>query len=187
MSEVPPLPGRVLSMDQIRTGLSDLAENGEGAQRTQAYRMLMSMSNAEAVLPDPMSDGEIVERATRILRGIGVRRARIAFLQAFPRRPSTKAFSKQALSIEELRIDTSDLPRTLKAFYKRYPEAKRPGFPKGYPVGRGMLDQQAFIKEASVKIEVDRARARLIDTEMELSEGPDDREEITPQGQTPAD
>ena len=187
MSEAPRVSS-IVTVDEALAALSAIArDESAGADRMRALHLLMKTSTGEVVLPDPMTRGERIDRAARILRGLGVKDGRMAYLKAFPRRLSANSLSKHPMSSEELRIDTANLPRTLKQFYKRYPEAKRPGFPKGYPVGKGMLEQQAFIKEASVKIEVDRARARLVDTEMQLSEGPDDREEVTPQDQTPAD
>jgi len=184
MSEVPrgTPASKVLTLEEIRLGLSDLAENGEGAQRTQAYRMLMSMSGTEAVLPAPMTVSDIVARLVRINRGAGQKLCRIAYVRAFPRRTSQSTILKEALNdgdVEIAGIDTTNLPRTLKKFYQRYPEIKRHGFPKGYPVGKGIPEQQAWIRKASVRIELDKVEARKAEAAMSLERARDGETEAT--------
>ena len=167
---------KVVTVDEALAALSTIArDESAGGDRIRALNLLMKMSSTETALPPPLGEGELIDRLIRILRGVGKRRSRIAYMRAFPRRAQGP---EDNLTVDEAGIDTSKLPRSLKLFYRRYPEVKRPGFPKGYPVAKGLFEQQEWIKRASIKLELDRIQAKQIDALMELeapTDGTDDK------------
>lgn len=172
MTEVPrEISPKVLTLDDIRAGLSELAINGEGAQRTQAYRILMSMSGGESALPDPLATGDIVKRMERLMRGAGIKLTRAAMIRAFPQRHSARNVQRELVIDEELQIgDVNKFPRTIKAFYKRYPEIRANGFPKGWPLKGSLVDKKEFLIRESLKIERSRVAAKKAEATLELQE-----------------
>jgi hypothetical protein len=161
---------KVLSMEDIRAGLSELAQNGEGAQRTQAYRILMSMSGGDTALPDPLSTAEAIQRMRRLMRGFGLKMSRIAFIQEFPRVDGLRKLKYEDLSVEEMDVDPDSLPHNLATFRKRYPETVAKGTPKGYPKNGGMEEIKAWCRREAIKIEHDRFKAMRAETQISLEE-----------------
>src|SRR6185369_10728471 len=98
---------KILSMDDIRRGLSEMAETGEGAQRAQAYRMLMNMESATVTLPTPMTVEEELERVTRFMKALGKEKCQVGWRRAFP------ATSKEIDDTDKFSFD--DLPPQLKS------------------------------------------------------------------------
>lgn len=73
-----------LSLDEIQQLLTDIARNGEGADKFRALKMIATMNSAQAALPDPVSDADIVGRLVRLLKAAGYARATKAMSDAFP-------------------------------------------------------------------------------------------------------
>ena len=148
-------------MDDIKAGLSDMAENGEGAQRAQAYRMLMNMESATVTLPPPMSYEEEIERLTRLCKAVGKEKLQAAWRRAFP---STKQEVDDAdeLSIHDMPPHirfTAEHVTTLKKLYDMAPEIKpKGGVPKGFPWGRGKALQCKWCQHQAALILLDRWR-----------------------------
>jgi hypothetical protein len=151
--------GRILSMDDILAGLSDLAENGDGGQRVQAYRMLTSMNQTQASLPDPKPDIDMIARLSRLMKAAGHNLSQLAYKHAFP---FSKGNAYDAPKITEtqanLKLDYTKLPKTLRQYYKMFPEVKHRGTPKGWPGRRGPEVQVEWLRQKSVQILVDRAQ-----------------------------
>jgi hypothetical protein len=168
-------PGRenskVLTLDDLRELLSDMARDGDGAQRTQAARLLMSMSGSgDSALPDPLTTAEAVERLMRLMRGFGQKLSRIAFIRAFPRRDGLRKLRYEDLMPEEMGVNPETLPATLKSLRKRYPETVAKGTPKGYPRNAGMEEIKKWCQNAAMKIETDRMKAMRAETQASLEE-----------------
>lgn len=162
---------RIPSLDEIKADLAELAQNGEGAQRTQAYRLLLSMGTRDAVLPDPMNDDEREDRMARLMRGIGVISTRRAYLRAFPKRASVEHVMKQVGDTAlDIGIPIDQWPKTLRQLYKRCPELKpRGGFPKGYPINDGLLAQQDWVRKMFYKYHVEKNRPDKEEALVELT------------------
>lgn len=150
-----------LSPDQIEALITKMAVHGEGADQRWALKILRAERETEAVLPDPLTQDEVADRLARILRAIGTRAANSGYARFFNNRRVSPQTAANALKAEDFKIDVESLPRTLKAMNRRYPELKpaKGGFPSGFPVGKGPLAQQEWVRKMSMKIEVDRARA----------------------------
>jgi hypothetical protein len=154
-------PRKILTFEEIRAGLSEMAENGEGAQRTQAYRMLMSMGQQDALLPAPLHRDDVTERMARVIRGVGVLITRAAFLKAQPRHVGAyKAVVQvEKLTTIDIGIPKQDWPITVRQLYKHCPELKRRGMPKGYPTKGGPLKQREFLHNLFYRYHVDKQGA----------------------------
>ena len=50
--------------------------------------------------------------------------------------------------------------KTLKRLYNAFPETKRPGYPPGYPAGKGIAVQTEWCQRAAAKIILDREQKR---------------------------
>lgn len=160
---------RPMTAEQIRVGIEDLAQNGEGADRRWALKTLKAESGGDAELPPPLNDDEIITRMARMMRGCGKPLARRAYIRAFPRTESVEK-TVALTSAEDLGLNIDKLPRTLKQLYRLYPEIKGPGFPKGYPVGKGPLAQQDWCRKTAIQIEVQKREAKTAASLIELED-----------------
>jgi hypothetical protein len=153
-----------LTIDEINSMLTEIAKDPDsGADRFRALKMLSSGNAATVTLPEPLDPKEVTERLTRMIQCAGPTIAQVAFKRAFP--------TKKKSITDTPKIYTDDLPprlmekvktiTSLKLLYKHFPESKRNGVPKGYPVGRGLFAQQAWIQRAAVKLILDRENAEL--------------------------
>jgi hypothetical protein len=153
--------GTVMSMEDIKLGLSDMARNGEGAQRAQAYRMLMNMESATVVLPPPLSYDEEIERLTRMIKAAGREKSQSAFHRAFPR-DKAQIDDGDELSIHDMPPHirfTSEHVTTLPKLYKMEPSIKpNGGQPSGYPKGRGKALQCKWCQHQAALILLERWR-----------------------------
>lgn len=140
--------------------------------------MLMSMGSMEAALPAPLSEGEVVDRLVRLMRGAGVKYVRLAYLRAFPRPHSVdqtlKALGTEAAQIE---IPRDKWPKTLKKLYKMCPELNRTGYPSGYPLRGGKMAQLEWVQKEFVLYHVTKQSAAKRAVLLELDrEGTDARD-----------
>jgi len=148
-----------LSLDEIMAMVTDIAKDPEsGADRFRALKMLASTNTAAAVLPDPMNEGEIVERLARLMRAAGRDLAQVSYQKAFPR-VSSKPYIATRFKLDDIPPEVQlrvERIRTLRALYKNYPEVKRPGFPPGYPLKRGLGVISEWCRRVAAKCELDR-------------------------------
>lgn len=174
---------KILSLDDIKAGLSDLAQNGEGAQRTQAYRMLMSMGSTDAILPEPLNDDEREDRLAKLMRGIGVNSVRRAYVKAFPKRATIQRIMADVGDTAiDIGIPIEKWPKTLRQLYRRCPELKAPGLPRGYPMGGGPLQVRDFIHKLFYKYHADKHEPAKQEALVELEFGTDHADGIARDG-----
>jgi hypothetical protein len=154
-----------LTLDEIMGMVTEIAKDPDaGADRFRALKMLATTDTATVSIPPPMTQEELVARTSRILHGVGLHIAQLSFHQAFK---TTKAspFDAPVLDSKDLTSEDREMAakvRTLKSLYKKFPEVKRPGFPPGYPAGRGMVAQQAWCQNAALKAMIDRKQAEAV-------------------------
>jgi len=176
-------PVKILDMEDIRRGLSDMAQNGEGAQRAQAYRMLMQMESSSVTLPEPMSMEERRERAARILKAIGREEAHVVYQRAWPTAKS-KIDAAPKFSLEHLPAKVRFAAQritTLPKLYRAFPELKGPGFPTGYPVGYGKVSQARWLQQKSAQILLDRFQDEAgLNSSTPEGHGPSEEAKIPP-------
>lgn len=148
-------PAKILTMDEIRAGLSEMAERGEGAQRAQAYRLLMSMEQGAVTLPKPLTEPEIVSRMARFMKGYGVQLSQLAFREAFPHLTGKRPLPPK-VTIESLPPDIrARIKRitSLKQLYRAFPSIRgKAGLRVGFPVGRGPEIQSAWCQQAAARV-----------------------------------
>jgi hypothetical protein len=172
--------GRVLTMTEIMEGLSELAQYGDGAQRSQAYRLLLGASSSAATLPPPLSGQELTQRMVRLMKMLGPALTQTCYRRAFPR-ANNVAMNPVALRYDDLELPPEfKFPRNVRALYKMFPEFKSPGFPKGYPQKKGPLIQREWLKELTLKTLLhrkqkleDQVAAQIKEEDAQLREGTD--------------
>lgn len=153
---------KALSLDEVLDIVSDIARNGEGPERFRALKLIMSQEAGSATLPEPFSDAEIIDRLARLIRAAGPTASQLAYRKAFPSAKRMINQEKPRLTESDLPpIDKATLPSTLRALYREFPEAKRPGVPKGYPVKAGMAVKAAWVRNEALKMRMDQERAKL--------------------------
>jgi hypothetical protein len=176
-----------LTIDEILSMVSEIARDTEaGADRFRALKMLASAGSASVVLPEPLDDNEMVDRIARIMKSSGKDIVKRAWTHAFHQQSSDAM-------LESPRLHANDIPaflraramsvKSLKKLYPEFPEVKRPGFPPGYPAGKGISVQTAWCQDMSLKILLERENQRLKNVaEAEKNtpapvawEGPEDR------------
>ena len=151
-------PKKVLTLNEILEGLSELATNGEGAQRSQAYRMLLGQGGSQVMLPDPIDQSEIVQKLARLMKPAGSRLCQLAFHECFKKKSLNDDVTVQA---DDLDLEGVKLVTTLRALYKVFPEIKKGGFPKGYPAGRSLEAKDEWCKQEHKKMLLDRKQKEL--------------------------
>lgn len=163
-----PAKREIKSVEDVLAKLSELAEYGEGATKTQALRMLLAYkSEVEvATLPAPMTPIDRVKRLGRLMRFMGKDETRRAYLYTWPK--TRTLIPKKEADMPRVTIDEIDwelygkLPTTLKTLYRRFPEIKpQAGHPKGYPVGRSLEAKALWCKGIAQQIILEREQDRL--------------------------
>lgn len=160
----PKKPPKRMTLDEVMASVTEIAQDADaGADRFRALKMLASQNTAAAVLPDPMQNGELIDRLARLMKGAGVDICQLAYQRAFPQAVDSVASAPK--------LQMADLPpeimaqvqkvRSIKSLYRYFPEIKRPGFPPGYPVGRGAALQLEWLRRYAGKILLDREQAKV--------------------------
>jgi hypothetical protein len=149
-------------MDEIIAAVSDIARDTESKDRLRAMKLLMSFNTSTAAIPPPLSDDEVVERLSRLMKGAGARLCRKAYRKTYPLSERTPTFDKQEL--EELgpfiKQKIKNL-KTLKQYNRMFPETAKGGVPPGYPSGAGPEAQMEWVQRAATKIFVERRRKEV--------------------------
>lgn len=153
---------KILSYEDLLALISDTAQNGEGAAKTQAQRMLLSAQGAGGpAIPDIMREEEIVPRLAKLMLGAGKNLTNVAFHKAFPRSQPMKGIRVHNLHASDVVPEGWTFPKTLKQLYKKIPEIKRSGYPPGYPVGRSAAAKQEWIRRECIKYFADLQMAEV--------------------------
>ena len=163
-----PPPKAPMTMAEILAGISDLARNGEGAQRAQAYRMLLGANSGTQGKAEKLDGVEIKARMVRLMRLMGPSMTQNCYHTAFRSRKMV-AQAAPLVRVEDLNLPPDyKFPRTVTELYKLFPEHKRPGVPRGYPIGKGVLIQRDWLKEITLKT-LRANRQRELDEAAELA------------------
>lgn len=160
-----PPPKKQMTADEIREGIEELAQSGEGADRRWALKTLKGEQQEEAALAPPKSELEVTQRIARILRGAGENLSRAAFVMAHGGYDKRRTLNKMPSPVEPdgLDIDRKKLPKTLRQLYRAYPHLKQSGFPEGYPVGKDPGSQMVFVENKAYATEMEIRRAKAAD------------------------
>lgn len=153
-----------MDLDEVLYIISDIARNGEGADRFRAIKVIKDLvqETGTSGLPDPMSDDETFERMGRLMKALGPTGSQMAYRRAFPhaKRPLNQSAPKVLPT--DINIDASTLPNNLKQLYRMFPEIKpRGGFPSGYPLKKGLAVQKKWCQDKARQIILDKEQGRL--------------------------
>jgi len=154
---------REMTMDEVRSALENIARDPEHRDHFKALKMLRSEEASSAVLPEPLTDEEVVLRLARIMRPAGPENCQIAFHRAFPRSKKTVT-SAPRIEAEDLTEEDRDIVNrvtSLPMLYRLFPEIKRNGVPKGYPTTKGLAAQLRFVREQATRMLLERERERM--------------------------
>lgn len=144
--------------------ISEIADDRDNRDQFKALKMLAAAKSSGIVLPEPMSDGEMIERLVRLIKPAGMEVVQIAYRKAFPHAKRSVNESSPKLEVGDLSAEMKEMVAkvtSLKVFNKMFPEVKQPGTPKGYPSGRGIVAQRAWLQRAAAKILLDREQEKV--------------------------
>ena len=169
-------PKKRRSLEEITADIEAISEDPSHRDQFKALRMLAAEKSSSITLPEPMGDGEIVERLIRLMKPAGRELCQQAYARAFHRAKDTVA-TAPTLRVVDLTDDQKDFVleiRNLKQLYRAFPEIKRHGVPTGYPSGRGIEIQQEWCRTKAGKMLIDRDQAamnRAEETDKEIRDG----------------
>ncbi len=144
--------------------ISSIARDEDaGADRFRALKMLATQNTSAATLGEILSYDDMLERMTRLLKAVGPDACRVAYRRAFPQRKSHID--------DDVRLRTDDVPAevraqamkvwSLRGLYKQFPEAKRNGYPRGYPAGRSSVLKKQWCQEEAIRLILDREQQKV--------------------------
>lgn len=149
-----------MSMDELVSIAEEVARTGEGAEKFRAIKMLTSMNTTQAAIAEPLTTDEMMERVSRIMKGVGILNTQLCYRMAFP---STRYDIDHVLNTQS-RTDFLDeeLPRELKEkaskifslrkLYREFPQTKQPGIPKGFPVHQSIAAQKEWVRRQALRL-----------------------------------
>jgi hypothetical protein len=150
-----------VTVDEAMEILSDIARNGEGAEKFRALKVIMAQETGSVTVPEPMNDEEKIETLSMLMEAMGPIGCQFAYRRAFPwaKEPVNNAVIK--VQAKMLEVDEKKLPKTLKDLYRKFPEIKRNGFPPTYPVNKGIEEKKQWCQKQAMKILLDRKQAEV--------------------------
>ncbi len=119
-----------------------------------------------------MNDDEREERMARLMRGMGARSSRRAYIRAYPARAKLENIMHQMGDVGiDIGVPLDQFPHTIKQLYKRCPELKTPGVPPGYPMKGGPMEQRDFVHKMFYKCMAERLKPGQHEALVELEIG----------------
>jgi hypothetical protein len=150
------------TLDEVLASVSEIARDESDRDRFKALKMLTSLNSSVAAIPPPLSDDEVIERLSRLMKGAGAKLCRKAYRKTYPLSDRTPIFDKEEL--EDLgpfiKQKVKGL-KTLKQYNRMFPEVVKGGVPTGYPSGAGPEAQMEWVQRAATKIFVERRRREV--------------------------
>lgn len=156
---------KLLTPEEIREQINDLARNGQSSDKRWALNILRHERETEAILNQPLEDAEIITRLVRVMRPAGPDACSIAFRRCWPLRGADGIKKRPTIREQDISPEQWEAVKditSLKKYYKAFPEVKpRGGFPKGYPWGRGAVAQRDWCRRAAALILADKEQANI--------------------------
>jgi len=108
-----------------------------------------------------MTETELVKRAARLMTGLGLGNAKLAFYQAFQHKKLFPQIDAQMNRlVAEDRMGKVKYPQTLRQLYKRYPELPKLPCPRGFPQRGSTLAKLEWIRLECDKIDLEKLQKR---------------------------
>lgn len=164
MTEAPAVKTKIPTATEVQEWISELARDGDGADRRWALKMLSAQAAPTSNLPDPLDEQDIVNRLAALDLAAGKHLAQVAFARAFRFKNSAVEAMQPQLTVKDIEglYDPKKLPVSLKQLYRNFPEIKpRGGYPRGYPVAKGLAVQADWIKRKAIEIIRDRHQKEI--------------------------
>jgi hypothetical protein len=150
------------TLDEIIGVVSDIARDPDSRDRLRALKLLTSLNSSVAAIPPPLTDDEVVERLSRLMKGAGAKLCRKAYRKTYPLSDRTPIFDKEELDDLGLFVKQKVKGlKTLKQYNRMFPEVVKGGVPPGYPSGAGPEAQMEWVQRAATKIFVERRRKEV--------------------------
>lgn len=155
------IPALPMNLGEITETLTDIARNGEGADRIRALKMLQAMHSGGTQIPVPMSDDEVVRDLAVLIRCAGTRNLQLAMKRAtgHERTPVTIAFDI-AHAPPEIQERARRIT-SVKKLYAAFPILKGGGVPKGYPMKGSKEDRAKFCQHEALKCYLSQERDKV--------------------------
>ena len=168
-----------LTLEQILEALTEIAQTGSPAERLKALALLAKQEGPGAaviMLPDPLTDAEVVERLARLDEAAGATAARLAYRRAFPRVGEVTDPVEALIQDlpQEIREKVANV-RSVKGLYRCCPALKRPGRPDGFPIKGGPMERIEWCQNQAARF--------LLEQLNRETQSPRDPEEATLNGQ----
>lgn len=153
-----------LSMEDIIDAMSEIANDPDDRDRFKALKALSGMNSGTVVLPPPMTTEERIERLARLMKALSRDQVKMAYRHAWPQVKDEVTGPvlgrlDDALTPEESRF--CNKVTTVKLLYKRFPELKKDGQPRGYPKDQGAAAVADFCRKEARLALIHRKRADL--------------------------
>jgi hypothetical protein len=134
----------------------------EHRDQFKALKMLAAAKSSAVVLPEPMSDHDIVERISRLHTAAGPELTRLAYRKSFPRGIDIDETPSMTLNTlpPEVRGEAAKIV-SIKMLYRAFPQVKRGGQPPGYPRAGSLAAQQDWCQRTAAQLILDREQARV--------------------------
>lgn len=155
-----------ITMDQLNSWLEEMAENPEaGPDRFRAIKMLKADGAVAAAPSDEMTSEEMVHLLSRLMLPAGEALCQVAFRRAFPNRGRPHHIEDTPeLGVDELSPELKEQARnitSLKKLRKEFPGMNQTGWPKGYPMRRGIEVQLEWIRLKAERMFADRENSKI--------------------------
>jgi hypothetical protein len=162
-----PLIDKRWTKEDIQREIERLAGQSEDpASQRWALNKLSNREGEETFLDPPKTDFEIIQTMARMMKGVGNQLVHLAYHEAWPKSGRELGKSEPRLKRHQVPINHADLPSSLRALRKAFPELRSKGMPRGFPV-RGSISQQVeWCKNVAIDCILERkARAAEIDAD----------------------
>lgn len=150
-----------LSMDEIMDLITEVARDGDGADKFRALKLLHSMQSVTASLPSPKNDDEIQHYLKIIFPACGKENVDSARRHTFNLKADSMDMEVDEVSGVPLdRRERINKIVTVRDFYNLFPWMKRRGVPKGYPgKSLGLARRTRWLRQRALDISLDEERA----------------------------
>ncbi len=183
MSTEPKREVKRLSLEDIDLALNEIAQDSDaGPDRFRALKMLRTSESASVILPPPLDASEQLDRLMRVMKPLGPVPCRVAYHRCFAYNGTKTKISDpvkiedandKLLSLEEREL-CNKAAGSVRMLYKVFPELRRPGCPKGYPLNSGPVTQKLWRYSMAVKTIVNRQQIALDQAAKEANGEPTD-------------
>lgn len=177
MSKDDKQPRRLMSLEDIEQAWNDIASDPDHRDRTKALKALSAFKSSSATLPPPLTDDEVVERMSFLMKSAGVELCRRSFRRAFRKEHGDIKIEARPVGDPMDELPPDDRARigrlqNLRDLYRLCPALKRGGLPKGYPVAGDVLERMEWIRDQAAAYLVAERRGNPMSSQPSATKPP---------------